>query len=64
MYISSGSSTVALSKKLSMVSFEKAFELVFKCPTCGKPMMHCEDREKMINALEQKVEQLRKELDE
>jgi transcription initiation factor TFIIE subunit alpha len=50
--------------KCERVSFEKAFELIFKCPICGKPMMHCEDREKMINALEQKIEQLRKELDE
>src|SRR3972149_12060913 len=37
------------------VPFENAVELVFKCPTCGKPMMHYEDQEKMINALETKV---------
>ena len=50
--------------KCERVPFENAVELVFKCPTCSKPMMHYEDQEKMINALEKKVEQLRKELGE
>src|SRR4030066_2480272 len=43
--------------KCERTPFEEAVELVFKCPTCGKPMMHYEDQEKMINALEKKVEQ-------
>ncbi len=50
--------------KCERVPFENAVELVFKCSTCGKPMMHYEDQDKMINALEKKVEQLRKELSE
>src|SRR3972149_7499221 len=41
--------------KCERVPFENAVEMVFKCPTCGKPMMHYEDQEKMINALETKV---------
>ncbi|MDW8039796.1 MAG: transcription factor [Nitrososphaerota archaeon] len=45
------------------VPFEEAVELVFKCPTCGKPLMHC-DNEKIVKVLTQKVEQLRKELGE
>jgi transcription initiation factor TFIIE subunit alpha len=45
------------------IPFEEAVELVFKCPTCGKPLMHYENG-KMIQALAKKVEQLRKELGE
>jgi transcription initiation factor TFIIE subunit alpha len=45
------------------VSFEDAMELVFKCPTCGKPLMHY-DNEKILEALGRKVEVLRKELGE
>jgi transcription initiation factor TFIIE subunit alpha len=43
--------------------FEEAVELVFKCPTCGKPLMHYEN-EKILQALSKKVETLRKELGE
>ena len=50
--------------KCERFPFENAVELVFKCPTCGKPMMHYEDQAKMINSLEKKIEQLRKELGE
>jgi transcription initiation factor TFIIE subunit alpha len=49
--------------KCERVPFENAFELVFKCPTCGKPLMHFENKN-MVLALERKVEQLRKELGE
>ncbi|NWG11561.1 transcription factor [Candidatus Bathyarchaeota archaeon] len=45
------------------IPFEEAVELVFKCPTCGKPLMHYENG-KMIQALAKKVEQLKKELGE
>lgn len=45
------------------IPFEEAVELVFKCPTCGKPLMHYENT-KILNALSKKVEQLRKELGE
>ncbi|MCJ7469445.1 transcription factor [Candidatus Bathyarchaeota archaeon] len=45
------------------VPFEDAIELVFKCPTCGKPSMHYAN-ERMLNALSKRVEQLRKELGE
>jgi len=47
----------------SRIPFEDAVELVFRCPTCGKPLMHY-DNDKMVHALTKKVEQLRKELDE
>ena len=43
------------------IPFEDAVELVFRCPTCGKPLMHYEN-DGMIQALTKKVEQLRKEL--
>lgn len=45
------------------VPFEDAIELIFKCPTCGKPLMHYAN-ERMLNALSKRVEQLRKELGE
>ena len=45
------------------VPFEEAVELVFRCPTCGKPLMHYAN-EKILNALTKKVETLRKELGE
>ena len=45
------------------VPFEEAVELVFKCPTCGKPLMHC-DNDKILEALGRRVDQLRKELGE
>jgi transcription initiation factor TFIIE subunit alpha len=45
------------------VPFEDAVELVFRCPTCGKPLMHYENG-KIVQALTRKVEQLRKEMGE
>ncbi len=45
------------------IPFEEAVELVFRCPTCGKPLMHYEN-EKILQVLTKKVEQLGKELGE
>ena len=45
------------------IPFEDAMELVFRCPTCNKPLMHFEN-EKIVSTLTKKVEQLRKELGE
>jgi transcription initiation factor TFIIE subunit alpha len=45
------------------IPFEDAVEVVFKCPTCGKSLMHFENR-KIVETLAKKVEQLRKELGE
>jgi transcription initiation factor TFIIE subunit alpha len=45
------------------IPFEDAMELVFRCPTCSKPLMHFENG-KIVSALTKKVEQLRKELGE
>lgn len=45
------------------IPFEDAVELVFRCSTCGKPLMHYENG-KIVQLLTQKVEQLRKELGE
>jgi len=43
------------------VPFEDAVELVFRCPTCNKPMMHF-DNGRIVEVLSRKVDQLRKEL--
>jgi len=45
------------------IPFEEAIELVFRCPTCNKPLMHY-DNEKILEVLNRRVEQLRKELSE
>lgn len=45
------------------IPFEEAVELVFRCPTCGKPLMHY-DNGKIVESLAKKVEILRKELGE
>ncbi len=45
------------------IPFEEAVELVFRCPTCNKPLGHFENGQ-IIEALTGKVEQLRKELSE
>lgn len=45
------------------ITFEEAVELVFRCPTCGKPLMHYSN-EKIVQILTKKLEQLRKELSE
>ena len=43
--------------------FEEAVELVFRCSTCNKPMMHF-DNGRIIEALNRKIGELRKELSE
>ncbi|UCB60604.1 MAG: transcription factor [Candidatus Bathyarchaeota archaeon] len=43
--------------------FEDSMELLFRCPTCAKPMMHF-DNGKIVEALSRKIGQLRKELGE
>ena len=43
------------------IPFEDAMELVFRCPTCNKLLMHFDNTE-LKNALAQRVEKLRKEL--
>lgn len=45
------------------IPFEDAVELVFRCPICGKSLMHYEN-DKILHVLAKKVEQLRKELGE
>jgi len=45
------------------IPFEEAVEIVFHCPTCGKPLMHY-DNGKILESLTKKVEILRKELGE
>jgi transcription initiation factor TFIIE subunit alpha len=43
------------------IPFEDAMELVFRCPTCNKLLMHFDNSE-LKETLTQRVEQLRKEL--
>jgi len=45
------------------IPFEDAMEVVFKCPICTKPLMHY-DNGKLVEALNTKIERLRKELGE
>jgi len=45
------------------IPFEETVELVFRCPTCGKPLVHY-DNGKIVHVLAKKVELLRKELGE
>jgi transcription initiation factor TFIIE subunit alpha len=45
------------------VIFEDAVELIFKCPKCNASLMHY-DNNKIVKALTEKVETLRKELGE
>ena len=45
------------------VPFEDAMELVFRCPTCSKPLVHYENGN-IVHVLAEKVGQLREELGE
>jgi len=45
------------------IPFEEAMEIVFKCPTCSKPLNHY-DNGKLVEVLSSKIERLRKELGE
>jgi len=38
--------------------FEKAFELLFKCPVCNKPMMHI-NNDLIVKILTRKIEQIK-----
>ena len=38
--------------------FEEAFELLFKCPTCNKPMMYL-NNDRIIETLTRKIEQIK-----
>lgn len=51
------------SPKCQRVPFEEAVESVFRCPSCGNPVMHF-DNAHIVKTLETKVDQLRKELSE
>ena len=44
-------------------TFDDAFELLFKCPTCNKPMMHLNNG-RIIEALTRKTGQIKGELSE
>jgi transcription initiation factor TFIIE subunit alpha len=43
--------------------FEEAFELLFKCPVCNKPMVHLND-DRIVEAITRKIEQIKRELSE
>ncbi|NIP66906.1 transcription factor [Candidatus Bathyarchaeota archaeon] len=45
------------------VPFEEAMEIVFRCPTCNKPLKHYENG-KIIHVLTEKIAKLREELGE
>jgi transcription initiation factor TFIIE subunit alpha len=38
--------------------FEEAFELLFKCPVCNKPMMHL-NNDRIVEILTRKIEQIK-----
>lgn len=48
--------------KCRRLTFEKAMELIFRCPICEKPLQHF-DNSKIIKVLEEKVETLKRELE-
>lgn len=43
------------------VIFEEAVELVFHCPTCGKPLQHI-DNNKIVKVLTDEIETIKREL--
>jgi transcription initiation factor TFIIE subunit alpha len=45
------------------LSFEEGIEQVFRCPKCGKPLMHF-DNKRIVEFLSKKTEQLKNELNE
>jgi len=44
-------------------TFEEAFDLLFKCPTCNKPMVHITN-DQIVETLTRKISQIKKELSE
>ena len=45
------------------LSFEQAFEVLFRCPACNKPMVHVNNGQ-FIEVLTRKINQIKKELSE
>jgi len=45
------------------VIFEEAVELVFHCPTCGKPLQHIE-KDQVVKVLMDEIETIKRELSE
>ena len=43
--------------------FEQAFEVLFKCPACNKPMVHVNNGQ-IIEVMTRKIEQIKRELSE
>ena len=43
--------------------FEQAFEVLFRCPACNKPMVHVNNSQ-IIEVITQKISQIKKELSE
>ena len=43
--------------------FEEAFELLFKCPACNKPMVYL-NNDDIVETVTQKIKQIKKELSE
>jgi len=43
--------------------FEQAFEVLFRCPACNKPMVHVNNGQ-IIETITRKIEQIKKELSE
>lgn len=43
--------------------FEEAFELLFRCPTCNKPMSYVTNN-KIVDTITRKIEQIKRELSE
>ncbi|UCH01868.1 MAG: transcription factor [Candidatus Bathyarchaeota archaeon] len=42
------------------ITFEEAMELIFRCPNCGQPLKHF-DNKKIVSALEERIEILDKD---
>jgi transcription initiation factor TFIIE subunit alpha len=45
------------------ITFEEAMEVVFRCPSCGRPLQHF-DNSSLIRVLSERIETLQKELNE
>jgi len=45
------------------LSFEEATEYLFRCPKCGKPLIHY-DNGKIIEAIQKKINKIKSEMDE
>jgi transcription initiation factor TFIIE subunit alpha len=45
------------------LSFEEATEYLFRCPKCGKPLIHY-DNDKIIEAIQKKINKIKSEMNE